>query len=160
MQKPNHLAHDPTIEIAWWIEDPAIQFRITGRAYTIPTDKSEVQGVLDKIGLEGEEAKAEFWDAKRTELWKGLSGHLRGSFGRPAPGQKLDEIEEKPEHWISRLDVESVSLPRERDRLCEGQPSTDAAHGRRTRSRRKTSSGRKAISPSSLSSPRTPRCSS
>lgn len=109
MQKPNHLAHDPTVELAWWIEDPAIQFRITGKAYTIPTDPSEVQGVLDKIGLDGEDAKAEFWEDKRKDLWKNLSGHLRGSFGRPPPGKKLDEIEEKPEDWISRLDVESVS---------------------------------------------------
>ena len=164
MQKPNHLAHDPTVELAWWIEDPAIQFRITGKAYTIPTDPSEVQGVLDKIGLDGEDAKAEFWEDKRKDLWKNLSGHLRGSFGRPPPGKKLDEIEEKPEDWISRLDVESVSraciIIYWVHRALKCRVAKNTAHGRTIRSRRRTLNGRRAISRLSRSSPRTPRCSS
>ncbi len=64
---------------------------------------------LGEGGAGGREGNPEWWEGKRKELWeKEMSGHLRGSFGRPNPGKKLSEIEEKPEDWISRLDVESV----------------------------------------------------
>lgn len=110
MQKPVHVAHDPTVEIAWWIEETAVQFRITGKAYTISSDPTSSAAAIKAFGVEdGEEGKDEFWQEKRKQIWKDFSGHLRGSFGRPPPGTPLDQVKEKPEDWITRLDVESVS---------------------------------------------------
>lgn len=120
MQKPVHLKHNPVLEIAWWIDDSAVQFRITGDGYTIPSPTSPngpellatAVKALGEDGASGREGNEEWWEAKRKEMWeKEMSGHLRGSFGRPNPGKKMSEIEEKPEDWISRLDVQSVSDP-------------------------------------------------
>jgi pyridoxamine 5'-phosphate oxidase len=111
MQKPNHLAHDPSVEIAWWILDSAIQLRITGKAYIVSADAATTRKAIQAMGVqEGEEGKNEWWQDMREQLWKDLSGHLRGSFGRPTPGTPLDQVKEKPEDWIQRLDPESVSL--------------------------------------------------
>jgi hypothetical protein len=112
MQKPNHLKHDPAVEFAWWIEESAIQFRATGPAVTIPHEASSVEAELKKLSVspEAEDGKGDWWVEKRKEIWgKEMSGHLRGSFGRPPPGKPLSEIEEKPENWITRLDEKSVS---------------------------------------------------
>ena len=118
MQKPVHLSNNPILEIAWWIDDAAVQFRITGEGYPIPSPNAEngaqlIDTAVKALGAEeteGREGNAEFWEGKRKELWeKEMSGHLRGSFGRPNPGKKLSEIKEKPEDWISRLDASSVS---------------------------------------------------
>ena len=118
MQKPVHLKNDPTLEIAWWIDDSAVQFRITGEGYTVPSPTSPdgeslVQAAVKALGHDGaggREGNAEWWEGKRREMWATeMSSHLRGSFGRPDPGKKMSEIEEKPEDWIQRLDAESVS---------------------------------------------------
>ena len=109
MQKPNHLAHDPTIELAWWILDSAIQLRITGKAYSVSSDPESAARAIKELDVQGaEEGENKWWQDKRDELWSQLSGHLRGSFGRPPPGTPLDQVKEKPEDWIQRLDVESV----------------------------------------------------
>lgn len=109
MQKPVHIAHDPTVELAWWIEDPAIQFRITGKAAVISSDPSTSASAIKAFGVEdGEEGNDEFWQGQRRKIWGDFSGHLRGSFGRPPPGKPLEEVKEKPDDWIVRLDEESV----------------------------------------------------
>ena len=55
MAKPKHLAHDPTVEIAWWIEAPAIQFRITGEGHVIPpAGSSSTSEILRQLGATGE----------------------------------------------------------------------------------------------------------
>ncbi|ORY30325.1 hypothetical protein BCR39DRAFT_494590 [Naematelia encephala] len=116
MQKPVHLRHDPTVEIAWWIVEPAVQFRITGQAYVIPPaneadSASKFHDILTGLGLDPDknvEGKPEWWEGQRKLLWdKAMSGHLRGSFGRPPPGTPLSEIEQKPEDWISSLPNDS-----------------------------------------------------
>jgi len=118
MQKPNHLAHDPTLEIAWWIEETAVQFRLTGRGYAVPPDAEGTKKAIETIGVEGEEQDVKWWDNKREQVWGDFSGHLRGSFGRPPPGRKLEDVKEKPEDWTVRLDPSSVSR-REGKRLRE-----------------------------------------
>jgi pyridoxamine 5'-phosphate oxidase len=114
MQKPHHLSLDPNIEIAWWIDPTAEQFRITGKAYHIPGEQTTVSSAIAAMGLAGEgleEGEVQYWENKRKELWeKAMSGHLRGSFGRPTPGKKLSEIDSKPEDWPTRFDTKSVSL--------------------------------------------------
>ena len=117
MGKPAHLAKSHTVELAWWIDPTAVQFRITGQAYVLPTDPqdgsydSEMSSALKGLSAKGGEAKAEYWESERKRLWKeAMSGHLRASFGRPTPGKPLDEVED-PKEWPERLDAESVSPP-------------------------------------------------
>jgi pyridoxamine 5'-phosphate oxidase len=113
MQKPHHISLNPAVELAWWVEDPAIQFRITGKAYHFPGESGTIASSIKALGLTGEgleEGTEKYWEDKRKEIWtKGISGHLRGSFGRPTPGKPLSEIESKPEDWPTRYDPKSVS---------------------------------------------------
>jgi len=134
MQKPNHLSHNPILELAWWIEETAVQFRLTGKGYTIPPNSEEAKKVIEAIGLEGEEANVEFWEKKREQVWGEFSGHLRGSFGRPPPGRKLEDVKEKPEDWTVRLDTSSVSWITyiSKHQLTTGRPEAKGRH--RTRS--------------------------
>lgn len=114
MAKPAHLASSPTVELAWWIEATAVQFRITGHAYTLPSnpgDEGYKQAMSDALaGLKatGDEEQADFWEKERKRLWKeAMSGHLRASFGRPTPGKELKDCPD-PKEWPERLDAESV----------------------------------------------------
>ncbi|WWC86778.1 uncharacterized protein L201_001657 [Kwoniella dendrophila CBS 6074] len=114
MSKPVHLKHDPTVEIAWWIESTNVQFRITGKAVTIPsstssnsTENSDTLDAIRLLGVEGlEEGTKEYWENKRKELWKGVSGHLRAGFGRPTPGKQLDQVESS-DNWPETIPAES-----------------------------------------------------
>ncbi|WWC59578.1 uncharacterized protein I303_102135 [Kwoniella dejecticola CBS 10117] len=108
MAKPQHLAHSATTEVAWWIEPTNVQFRITGPAATIHPSQ-DLQKAFKTLGVEGqtdEEGSAEWWENKRKELWKGVSGHLRAGFGRPPPGKKLDEVEGS-DKWPETIPAES-----------------------------------------------------
>jgi pyridoxamine 5'-phosphate oxidase len=118
MAKPAHLAKHHTVEMAWWLADPAIQFRVTGQAYVIPSDESasDYQSQLDEVlkGLraKGDETDKSYWEKERKRLWKeAMSGHLRASFGRPPPGTPLSEVAD-PKTWPETLPAESVSLIR------------------------------------------------
>ncbi|WVW78324.1 hypothetical protein I302_100278 [Kwoniella bestiolae CBS 10118] len=109
MSKPQHLAHSPTVEVAWWIEPTNVQFRITGQAISIPSPNTsqDFQRAIKTLGVEGlEEGKEEWWENKRKELWKGVSGHLRAGFGRPTPGKKLSEVEGS-DKWPETIPAES-----------------------------------------------------
>ena len=91
-----------------------MQFRITGKAYTVSEDKSTASKTIEALHLAdgAEESDPNWWEEKRKQVWENeMSGHLRGSFGRPGPGTPLSEVKEKPEDWIERLDASSVSLP-------------------------------------------------
>jgi pyridoxamine 5'-phosphate oxidase len=113
MPKVSQLSSDPAVEIAWWIEDPAIQFRIGGNAYVIPASNPSTEGqiksTLQAIGAKGDEADPAWWENKREELWnKSISGHLRASFARPTPGQSLKTIDRQPEEWDESIPAQSV----------------------------------------------------
>ena len=115
MQKPPQLQSHPILELAWWIEPPAVQFRITGKGYPILPDPKDCRSIsaesVQALGAKGKEADLGFWKDKRMEAWKKeMSGHLRASFARPAPGTPLSEVE-SPDTWPEKLDAESVSLP-------------------------------------------------
>lgn len=116
MAKPAHLAKHHTVEMAWWLAEPAIQFRVTGQGYTIPADESasDYQSQMDEV-LKGLRAKDDekdksFWEKERKRLWKeAMSGHLRASFGRPPPGTPLSQVPD-PKTWPETLPAESVSI--------------------------------------------------
>lgn len=108
MQKPVHLASHHDYEIAWWFLPSAVQFRISGEAYSIPIEPSgESSKILEALGATGDEADPEWWEKQRMTLWKeSMSGHLRASFGRPPPGTPLDQVP-PPDTWDESLPAES-----------------------------------------------------
>ncbi len=112
MRKPAELSHDPAVEIAWWIEKTAIQFRIIGDAYSIPpstgSNDSAIEAVLSKLKPEGDEKEAKWWEEERIKQWGKMSGHLRASFGRPQPGKPLKDIDSDPDSWTESLPEKSV----------------------------------------------------
>jgi pyridoxamine 5'-phosphate oxidase len=79
----------------------------------MPGESTTVQSAIQAMGLGGEgleEGEYTWWEEKRKELWeKAISGHLRGSFGRPTPGKPLSELDSQPEDWPTRYDAKSVS---------------------------------------------------
>lgn len=120
MQKPVHLASHSEVEIAWWIDPTQVQFRFSGKAFALPTNGTdnydeEMAKVIKGLGLTEEknvEGKAQWWEGERKRIWeKGISGHLRGTFARPAPGMPLDQADRPKEEWPSRLDTHSVRRP-------------------------------------------------
>ncbi|WVQ75905.1 hypothetical protein IAR50_005540 [Cryptococcus sp. DSM 104548] len=110
MSKPVHLSHSPRFEIAWWLPDTNVQFRITGQAYTIPptfAQDGNAGQIIKELGVEGkEEGTAEWWQGKREELWEGVSGHLRAGFARPAPGAELKDAEDSSK-WPETIPAQS-----------------------------------------------------
>jgi hypothetical protein len=122
MAKPAHLSNSHTVELAWWIDPTAVQFRITGQAYVLPANpddpeyKSSMDAALKGLQAQGGEDKADYWEKERKRLWKeAMSGHLRASFGRPTPGKDLGECPD-PKEWPERLDAESVRFNSSRRR--------------------------------------------
>ncbi len=107
MPKAAQLASDPTFEIAWWIENTAVQFRIQGKAYVVPNHdqvSDELKKCVEKIAGKGDEANPEWWISERKRLWKdSMSGHLRASFARPTPGTPLKDVETKPKDWVDSI---------------------------------------------------------
>ncbi|GFZ47813.1 hypothetical protein JCM24511_05560 [Saitozyma sp. JCM 24511] len=112
MQKSFHLAHNPTMEIAWWLDPAGVQFRISGKAFPFPNQSTpegstRVEDALRQLRTQGEDSEPGWWEKERMRVWKeGMSGHLRASFARPPPGKPLDEVSE-PDTWPTRLDAES-----------------------------------------------------
>ncbi|AAW45838.2 hypothetical protein CNJ01800 [Cryptococcus deneoformans JEC21] len=111
MDKPAHLSHSSTIELAWWLSSTNVQFRITGQAYTIPLTMSlsdkEFNRVIDGLKVTGtEESQKEWWEGKRNELWQGVNGRLRAGFGRPSPGKRLEEVEDSSK-WPETIPAKS-----------------------------------------------------
>jgi hypothetical protein len=113
MQKSSHLSHNPTMEIAWWLDPAGVQFRISGKAFCLPNQSTpegsaRVEDALKQLRTQGQESEPGWWEKERMRVWKeGMSGHLRASFARPSPGKSLDEVSE-PDTWPTRLDAESV----------------------------------------------------
>ena len=154
MQKPVNLAHDSSVELAWWIEPPAVQFRIRGQAYTLPPDKTQANEVIKRLQLSGDEAKGAWWEDKRENIWSDLTGHIRASFARPTPGTPLDQAKEKPEDWIERLDAESVGFfPSREQRWAADIDMFIFAFRRTIRNNRQKSRMHSLISPSLPSYP-------
>ncbi|TFK42131.1 pyridoxamine 5'-phosphate oxidase-domain-containing protein [Crucibulum laeve] len=117
--KITQIATHPDIELAWWIEGANQQFRVTARAYivsdpkfnlhehfmqTLFAAKPETGSGLAIINSEGLN-----WEAKRLEIFKTMSGHMKASWCRPTPGSKLDNPEDAKK-W-----PETVKEPKEGD---------------------------------------------
>jgi len=67
------------------------QFRISGRAYVLPSPENP----LAKSFPGSQFAESGFiWEDYRKQVFNELSGHMRASWCRPVPGSKLDGYDE------------------------------------------------------------------
>ncbi|CAE6370073.1 unnamed protein product [Rhizoctonia solani] len=99
----------PTAEIAWWIEQAVVQFRLLVRVHVLPAPAHALHSEFPfrelsrNIGGDsGPDAPetAEDWEALRVRTYNNLSPPTRASFARPVPGSPL---EENPEKWPQKL---------------------------------------------------------
>ncbi|KAL0068487.1 hypothetical protein AAF712_004565 [Marasmius tenuissimus] len=91
--KIDQMSANPHIQIHWYIEGTREQFRISGKAAVIghqPKSSGSLQEVVD-------------WEAKRMQIFNGLSAHMKASWCRPIPGSVL-EGEDEVKWWPKRVD--------------------------------------------------------
>lgn len=119
--KGRQIAHNSAVEIAWWIAPTQEQFRIAGHAYILPAPASDFAADTDyrPIGIMSIESRAQVlskafpkaelggvefdWEAKRVELFDGMSGHMKASWLRPIPGTPLEGGYDASKAWPESL---------------------------------------------------------
>ncbi|KAL0573257.1 hypothetical protein V5O48_008704 [Marasmius crinis-equi] len=94
--KVTQMNANPHVQIHWYIEGTREQFRISGKADIVVSrghdpHKSLLTGNVD-------------WEAKRMQIFKGLSAHMKASWCRPVPGSVLQDGEEEMKKWPKRVD--------------------------------------------------------
>ncbi|KIK71550.1 hypothetical protein GYMLUDRAFT_211887 [Collybiopsis luxurians FD-317 M1] len=124
--KTAQIIANPHVHIAWWIEGTQEQFRVSGIASIIPspldhlhkhflhstiTPPSSVSSSLISsspiVGGGGMAAlsRENFdWEAKREQVFKTMSAHMKASWCRPTPGSPLAGGEEEAKKWPERVD--------------------------------------------------------
>ncbi|CAE6355864.1 unnamed protein product [Rhizoctonia solani] len=88
----------PTAEVAWWISEEVVQFRISARIHILPAPSHPFYsdfpfGELSQNsgGDSGPDAPetAKDWEALRIKTFNNMSSYTRASFARPTPGGPL-----------------------------------------------------------------------
>lgn len=97
------LAND-TVQINWWIAPSKDQFRLTGKA-TLVSDLSA--GDFD-------------WEAKRVQVFDGLSGRMRACWCRPTPGSPLKGGYEESKEWPETI-PSTTEATSEKDKKLVGE---------------------------------------
>lgn len=93
--KVAQIRTEPIVSVARWYPTSNSQIRIVGEARIVSAKEAGADAV--------------FWEEKRLEHWKKMSGHMKASFARPvAPGTKLGSYEEMND-WPQRLPEMEVS---------------------------------------------------
>ena len=127
--KARQIAEESAVELAWWIAPTQEQFRISGRAYILPApnfaggtaqvatlqvahdlhagERVPIDTVVKKLKDEFRKAKLGEegfdWDAKRVEMFDGMSGHMKASWVRPVPGTLLEGGYDTGKAWPESL---------------------------------------------------------
>ncbi|KAG5642394.1 hypothetical protein DXG03_002852 [Asterophora parasitica] len=110
--KSSQIISNPHVQIAWWIEGTQEQFRISGLASAIPAPTNSLyKHFLHNVrNAKPTSAVAAFsredfnWEAKRLEVFKSMSVHMKASWCRPVPGTRLEGGEEEAKKWPVRVE--------------------------------------------------------
>ncbi|KAJ3754651.1 hypothetical protein EV360DRAFT_51196 [Lentinula raphanica] len=119
--KTAQIIANPNVHIAWWIEGSQEQYRITGKASLIPspqdplhkhflhsaTSPSSSPSPSPNTGMAALNQENFDWEAKRLEVFKTMSAHMKASWCRPTPGSPLVGGEEEAKKWPERVDEPS-----------------------------------------------------
>jgi hypothetical protein len=90
------------------------QFRISGKAYIVPSSNNtlmkhfkqsitERNSALSKLDVSGFN-----WEAKRKEVFESMSPYMKASWCRPIPGSQLEGGYETAKEWPERLDPDDL----------------------------------------------------
>ncbi|KAF9444030.1 hypothetical protein P691DRAFT_678375 [Macrolepiota fuliginosa MF-IS2] len=106
--KVHQILSNPNIETAWWIEGTQEQFRMTGRVSLVTAPNHQLykvtrENLLNNASVDSEGGLAALepaeygWEAKRLEVFKRMSAHMKATWCRPTPGSPLNEAKQWPE---------------------------------------------------------------
>jgi pyridoxamine 5'-phosphate oxidase len=87
------LLHEPRVEALFWLQHTQEQFRLAARATLVPAPAHALHGAatagVPKL-LGGRLAPDGIdWEARRRAMFDEMSGHMKASWCRPPPGQKM-----------------------------------------------------------------------
>ncbi|KAI0286872.1 hypothetical protein BGY98DRAFT_908865 [Russula aff. rugulosa BPL654] len=122
--KVQHIAHVPTVELAWWINASQDQFRISGpaRIFAAPeysTISSPPRDAPDCAGIKALEATGIDWEAKRRELFDAVNEQMRATWCRPPPGTLLKGGYEEMDDWPTKVPKPSDAKTEKEKKLAE-----------------------------------------
>ncbi|KAF8713844.1 Pyridoxamine 5'-phosphate oxidase, partial [Rhizoctonia solani] len=101
----------PTAEVAWWIAEENVQFRILARVQILPAPSHPLYSEFpfkelsqNSGGDSGPDAPAtaKEWEALRVKTFNNLVPPIRASFARPTPGSPLADHTDA-ERWPQKL---------------------------------------------------------
>ncbi|GAW03746.1 pyridoxamine 5 -phosphate oxidase- fmn-binding [Lentinula edodes] len=113
--KTAQIIANPHVNIAWWIEGTQEQFRISGVGSIIPSPQdplykqfiySTTSSAISSpnTGMAALSRENFDWEAKRKEVFKTMSAHMKASWCRPTPGSPLIGGQEEAKTWPERVD--------------------------------------------------------
>ena len=127
--KVSQINANPHVHIVHWIEGTQEQYRFTGRAVIVPSPRHALyQHFVDfvakqrKNGSSGITALIDSgfnWERQRVDTFESLSGHMKATWCRPAPGSPLIGGEEEAKKWPVKLEEPGVDSDEESKRNWE-----------------------------------------
>ncbi|KAI0066598.1 hypothetical protein BV25DRAFT_1905609 [Artomyces pyxidatus] len=97
--KAKQIAHQSAVEVCWWIDGSADQFRFAGRARVVGAPPLELKPLPGCAALAALDAAGFDWEAKHHEMFDAVSEHMRASWCRPPPGSVLEGGYEEMDGW-------------------------------------------------------------
>ncbi|KIY73705.1 hypothetical protein CYLTODRAFT_439684 [Cylindrobasidium torrendii FP15055 ss-10] len=101
--KTVQIIANPAVQLAWWIPGTKEQYRISGQASLVPSPEDDLHKHFTHHL--GKASNGFDWEAKRLEVFKSMSGHMKASWLRPPPGTPLSQWPgSPPESWPSKIE--------------------------------------------------------
>lgn len=97
----------PEVELAWWIQGTAEQYRISGKVTLIAAPGNEGATRTGGPAIAALNQDGFDWEEKRRQMFDSMFGYLKAGFCRPAPsGSKLVDVGgyEAAKKWPRKLD--------------------------------------------------------
>ena len=117
--KVQQLTATPQSEVVWWIEGTKQQFRIIADIHIVPTPSHPLHSNFKqnlsnaKTGSALPLFKNDDWEARRIDMFKSMSAHMKASWCRPIPGSRLEGGQEEAKRWPDRIEEPKLGLPKE-----------------------------------------------
>ncbi|KAE9386451.1 hypothetical protein BT96DRAFT_891603 [Gymnopus androsaceus JB14] len=136
--KTTQIIANPHVHIAWWIEGTQEQFRVAGLGTIIPSPKDHLHKQFlhsttssaassPNTGMAALSRENFDWEAKRKEVFKTMSAHMKASWCRPTPGSPLTGGEVEAKKWPERVDEPKPEGPDESEEEKENRRNWDTA---------------------------------
>ena len=121
--KVRQIAQNSRVEVVWWFPDTQEQFRLSGRAYVLPSreflagdasDEGEDVGEKEQQILAAKKLYREFvdaqlatpdfdWEKARFDSFESMNPYMRATWLRPTPGTLLPNGHDEAKKWVQTL---------------------------------------------------------